>query len=248
MLLRILLFSLVTLASAQSPTLYVLCYHTFSTNFSSAINFPPEVFKNHLKTLQEAGYRFVSWKDLLSHQIQGGKNILLTIDDGNISVRHIEPLLDAMGISPILFIYPAIIGRVKYALTWEDLDRLTKKGWTIGAHGYNHLYVNQKLYTTDPQAFFREIRLSKQVLEKHLHQEITLFGYPFGVYSTVTIETLQKEKYAYGFTIAGKPTTWPPADPYQIPRYLMTPGMWHALSHRLTATNLLASRNPESNR
>ncbi|MCX7883362.1 MAG: polysaccharide deacetylase family protein [Brevinematales bacterium] len=233
-----LLFLVVSLYAQQKAEVYILCYHTFSTNMSSAYNFRPEVFKAHLEHVKEAGYRFVSWQDLVSTNLTGRKNILITIDDANISIRNVEEILDAFGIRPVLFVYPAIIGRVSYALKWEDIRRLQSKGWTIGVHGYYHLFVNQKLYETNQEGFWREIRLSKHVLQNRLNTPMSLFAYPFGVYSSITIEALQKEKYEYAFTIGGKPTHWPPPDPYQIPRYLMTPQMWNHLVRLLVRTNI----------
>ncbi len=233
---------LVVVAYAQQSQMYVFCYHTFSTNLSSPYNFRPEVFRNHLESLKQAGYRFVSWQDVLSTNLKGSRNILITIDDANVSIRNVEAIFDEFGIKPILFVYPAIVSRVHYALTWEDIQRLQNKGWTIGAHGYYHLYVNQKLYETDRTGFFREIVMSKRVLEKRLGVAVTLFGYPFGVYSPITIETLKKENYTYAFTIAGKPAVWPPSDPYQIPRYLITPQMWQHLVRLLLTTNTVAHK------
>ncbi|MFN3661037.1 MAG: polysaccharide deacetylase family protein, partial [Brevinematales bacterium] len=214
----------------------------FSMHLSHSSNFVPGVFREHLEMLRKSGYRFVSWEDIVKTNIEGRKNILLTIDDGNVSVRNIEDILDEFGIKPILFVYPAIVGRVKYALTWDDIQRFHQKGWTIGAHGYYHLYVNKKLYDEDRAGFLREIVLSRQVIEKKIGISVTPFGYPFGVYSPITIETLQKEKYDYGFTLVGKPALWPPFDPYQIPRYLMTPQMWQYFVQVLMSTNTLAHK------
>ncbi|URA11303.1 polysaccharide deacetylase family protein [Thermospira aquatica] len=232
--------SLMGLLHAEECSLLILCYHTFSPHLQSPYNFSPDTFSNHILTIQKAWYRFVSWQDVTNNTLTGTKNILITIDDGNTSVRTIEALLDEMGIKPILFIYPAIIGKVPYALTWEDLDRMKAKGWTIGAHGYNHLFINQQLYENDRKAFYREIRYSKQVLEKKTSENIILFGFPFGVYSPLTIEPLRQEGYRYAFTIVRKPALWPPSDPYRIPRYLMTPSMWNHLAKLLTNTNHIA--------
>lgn len=235
-------FFLGMVSYATAATLYVLCYHTFSSNIFSSYNFQPEIFRSHLETLLRAGYRFVCWEEVLLTNLNGDHNILITIDDANISIKNVEPILDEFGIKPILFVYPAIIGRVSYALTWDDIQRLKRKGWTIGAHGYYHLYLDQKLYESDRLSFLREIQLSKRILEKKLNISIDLFGYPFGVYAPITIEVLKKENYAYAFTIAGKPTRWPPGDPYQIPRYLMTSQMWRYLVRVLVEKKMLVSK------
>lgn len=228
---------------------YVLCYHTFSTNAKvmavSSYNFTPDIFEKQVSNLLGAGYRFVSWQDIMSNRVEGEKNILITIDDANVSVRNVEGIFDRYGIRGILFVYPAIVGRVHYALTYEDLQRLQSKGWVIGGHGYNHLYVNEKLYREDSVSFFREIRLPKQVLEKKMLVPVTLYAYPFGAYSAVTISNLYAEHYEYAFTIAGKPWVLPAKDNYQIPRYLMTPSMWKHLVSLLISKQTIAHREEE---
>ena len=61
---------------------------------------------------------------------QGGdRNIMISIDDRNQTVyRAYHDVLKPLHIRPLLAIYPNIIGKRKYALTWEQLRELAADG------------------------------------------------------------------------------------------------------------------------
>ncbi len=224
------------LASAmlfQAPVgkdrVYILCYHGFSSD-SNSYSFLLNELNTHIDYLQKEGFKFVSISDVTGNNISGSKNILVTVDDGNKTVYEaFHKVFKPRGIMPILAIYPAIIGREKYALTWEQLKSLSDDGCAIAAHGFNHLYVNEKLYKKDKKAFMREISKSKSTLEEKLNIKVDMFVYPFGVRSEITKETLKAEGYTYAFTIAGypvDPNEITSANRYELPRYMLTRENW----------------------
>ena len=58
----------------------------------------------------------------MNGRITGTKNVLVTIDDGNRSVYEaFQKVFKPNGIRPLLAIYPNIIDKKKYALTWDQL-------------------------------------------------------------------------------------------------------------------------------
>ena len=208
----------------------VLCYHTFLGKKNILYDFSPEQFSNQIESIKELGYKFVSFEEIISNNVNGNKNILLTIDDGNSSIKRIvDSVLKPNNILPILFIYPAIISHRTFVLKNQDLIDYQKEGFTIGGHGYNHMFVNQKLYDTDIKCFNREVYLSKTSLEKKLGTNIYVYAYPFGVYSSITIKHLIKAGYHYSFCLTEKPMLVPislNADLFQLPRYMVTRNNW----------------------
>jgi peptidoglycan/xylan/chitin deacetylase (PgdA/CDA1 family) len=207
----------------------VLCYHSFlGENYDT--DFSPEEFQNQIKAMKSLGYHFVSFQDILSNEVTGSQNILITIDDGNRSVKNIyESVLKENEIQPILFIYPGITGKMHYSLTFHDLKNYLKEGVTIGAHGYTHEFVNQKLYDSNKKSFMREIYQSRSKLERSFSSKIAIYAYPFGSFSQITIDTLKKAGFEYSFSLKHNFLKVPLAeneDPYNLPRYMVTKSNW----------------------
>ncbi len=222
--------------SQSKDQVYILCYHTFLGK-DIATDFSVDEFKSHMQKIKDLGYRFVSWQDILSNRVKGPKNVLITIDDGNKTVIPAwEQVLRPMGIKPILFIYPNIIGKMSYAMKYSQLKELMAQGVTIGAHGYYHEYVNTKLFNKDPKAFWREIRTAKTTLEQNLDIPILTYAYPFGVYDTLTLKSVMQTRYDYAFKLGAvpQPLPVPPGESaFLLTRYLMTRGGWKSIYTQL---------------
>ena len=226
----VLFFALITPAYAEG-TLYVLCYHSFQgrkTDYDVA----PEAFEKQMQQVHDLGYRFVRKEDVLADRVNGAKNVLVSIDDGNKSVEAIyDRVLKKHDIKPLLFIYPNIINRsnVPYAMTNDQLNRYLREGATLGAHGYYHLFLNEKQYNKDKKGFLKEIYDSRDTLESRFGHRPEVFAYPFGVFSDLARDEIKKAGYKYSFTIVQGPVLLPlarNADPFKLPRFLVTKTSW----------------------
>ncbi len=209
-------------ASEQADGFYVLCYHAIKEK-KDPYSLSPETFRKNIEQLQQNGFTFVTFDDVKNGRIRGLKNVLVTIDDGNESVwDSYFTIMKPAGIKPVLGIYPAVIGKMKYAMTWEQLARLRDEGCYIAAHGYNHMYLSGKYYRENIVQFKKEIYLSKKVLEQKLGISVDTMIYPFGVHSDESLAMLKDAGYKYGFTLDQKRGVVPVADGFHIPRYMMT--------------------------
>jgi peptidoglycan/xylan/chitin deacetylase (PgdA/CDA1 family) len=227
-----------TTAAFADGEVTVLCYHTFLGKEKLYTDFSPEEFDAQMETIANLGYRFVSMEEIRRGTVTGSKNILITIDDGNHSIRTIyDSVFVKRGIRPVLFLYPAIIlGKVKYALRQDDLLRYKALGASFGGHGYNHLFVNDKLHQSDPRAFDREIFLSKKRNEEILGTPVTAYAYPFGVFSEITKTTLKRAGYDMGFSLRRSTLKVPLSrneDMFDLPRWMVTRTSWHEIHRRL---------------
>jgi len=207
---------------AERNGVYVLCYHAFLER-KDPYSFSNEQFRDQLVRLRNSGFKFVTFDDMINDRISGTKNILITIDDGNKSVyQAYYSIMKPMGIKPVLGIYPAIIGKVHYAMTWDEVKRLADDGCYIASHGYHHMYLSTKYYDKEPQSFKKEIYLSKKVLEEKLGRKIELMVYPFGVSSDIAIAELKNAGYKYGMSLIQKISDVPISENFMIPRYMLT--------------------------
>jgi len=221
------IFVLVNTITLSAASVNVLCYHTFMGKPKIPTDFSIAELQEQVKQFKDNGFKFVSFSDMINNKITGTKNILITIDDGYQSAYEAyKTVLKPQGIAPLFAIYPGVISHKKISMKWEQVKELANEpGVTIAAHGYYHLYVNEKLYKKSPKEFEDEIFKVKKVLEEKTGKKINTYCYPFGLYSPVTIEYLQKAGYQYAFTIKpGSNTTPAIAGCYEIKRFYIERG------------------------
>lgn len=218
--------SILVLFSAAAPSysarVYILCYHSFLEK-KDPYTFSAEQFREQMVKLKNAGFNFVTFDDVLKNRMSGNNNVLISIDDGNHTVYPVyHSILKPMGIKPMLAIYPAIISRVNYAMTWDQVKELSDDGCYIASHGYHHMFLSEKYFKEEPASFRKEIYLSKKILEEKLNRKIEVMVYPFGVKSPIAISELKKAGYRYGMTIEPHGTQLPVHNNFQVSRFLMT--------------------------
>lgn len=186
-----------------SASVNILCYHTFMGKPKIPTDFSIAELKEQVKLFKDKGFKFVTYNDFVNNKIIGNKNILITIDDGYYSAYEAyKTVLKPNGIAPLFAIYPGVISHKKISMKWEQVKELANEpGVAIAAHGYYHLYVNEKLYKKNPREFADEIIKVKKVLEEKTGKKVVAYCYPFGLYSSITIDYLKKNGYQYAFTI-----------------------------------------------
>ncbi|MCP4134239.1 MAG: polysaccharide deacetylase family protein [bacterium] len=212
---------------------FSLTYHSFLGKDQYLTDISIRDLKSQMILLFKHGFKFVSFDDIIKNKLSGNKNIFVTIDDGNVSSYYAyKEVFKPLGIKPLFAIYPNIIGRKSYALTWNMVRELDADGCEIAAHGYFHWRMTQGLYYRNQAGFKREIYRSKEVLEKELKHKITTFVYPFGVRSPIAKKTIKEAGYSHAFTIVWGPIQYPlnkNPDPYELPRYMVVRN-WRTIS------------------
>ncbi|MDA8426570.1 MAG: polysaccharide deacetylase family protein [Treponema sp.] len=210
----------------------VLCWHTFLGKESIPTDFSVPEFAAQIDTLRSLGYRFATMEDLVFGRIRGPLNLVVTIDDGNHSVPEAyEKVLAPRGIEPAIFIYPAVIGTMFFAMKDSAVRELRDAGCVIGAHGYHHLFINQNLYDHDRFFFNEEVFKSQEKVGEITGLPAYLFAYPYGVYSDITIRELMVAGYRNAFAVR---TGFVYADsrlnsPYELPRIVVRRDQWKEL-------------------
>ncbi len=221
----------------EAAQVNIIIYHTFLGKERVPTDFTVDELKAQMDALQKKGFKFISLGDLYGGRITGSNNILVCIDDGNKSLyRAYKEVLKPRNIRPLLAIYPNIIGRQKYALTWEQLRELASEGCDIAAHGYFHLHVNDKLYNKNRRYFHDEIYKPKKVLEEKLGRRITVFVYPSGEKSERAEREIQAAGYSCAFTINWGTVAVPlqkNPNVYELPRYMLVKDNWKNVFARL---------------
>ena len=159
-----------------------LMYHRFNENKYPSTNIQMNVFKKHIETIKNAGYKFYDPKSFISefNLPKNEKKILLTIDDGFKSFyEEAWPYLKENKIPFILFVSTEPVGKFGY-MNWNEIKEIeqSKFGY-IGHHSHTHEY----LIDMTEKEFINDIEIATKIFKEKLGYVPSIFSYPFGEYS-----------------------------------------------------------------
>lgn len=181
-----------------------------------ALNTTPFTLDNEIKTLSDAGYTFMTNKELVD-ALDGksrlpAKPIVLTFDDGYRDFyTDAYPILKKYHAKATQYVISGFLNQSNHLLT-SQLQEIAKDGLVeIGAHTVNHVWLKGQTL----QTVTNEVVQSKSTLEKLIHSPVVSFAYPFGAFD---LQALNVVKNA-GFLSAT--STIPGAEQTQENRYFM---------------------------
>lgn len=157
-----------------------------------SLNILPSVLDLQIKTLQDAGYNFITPQDLsemLDHKRPIHQSpIILSFDDGYRDFyTDVLPIIKKHHIRVVAYIVPGLLNQKNW-LTTQQLHQVKDSGLVeIGAHTMHHLYlkgINKKIVEY-------EVNESKRQLEKELGVTITTFAYPYGAFDQPAIDIVK---------------------------------------------------------
>ena len=158
-----------------------------------SLNILPIVFDQEVKTLKDAGFNFITPKDL-SEILDNKKGlpekpIILTFDDGYRDFyTDVFPILKKYNVKAVAYIVPNFLNKPNNMDTWM-LKEIVKSGLVeIGAHTMNHAYLSG----LSLKRVKYEVDESKKYLEKSLGIEVVSFAYPYGAFDNQTIKVVKE--------------------------------------------------------
>lgn len=190
-----------------------------------------ERFEEQLQWLKTSGYTVIPLKEAVAY-LQGkmasipAKSVVITIDDGRDTVyRYALPIVRKYNIPVTLFIYPYIISREPYGLTWQQLKTLQQTGlFDIQDHTYSHPNFKQEKKRLSPTAYEkfvnRELAGSKKMLETKMGSPVNLLAWPFGIYNHEIEQAAAKAGYTMAFSIDYRCAT-KSDNAMAVPRYMI---------------------------
>lgn len=188
-------------------TIPILMYHyvEFVKDEGDAIrkslNIIPPIFDNQVKTLQEAGYTFLTMADLaniIAEKIKPPKKgVVLTFDDGYRDFyTDVFPILKKYQAKATSYVVNNFLG-LPNNLTKEQLQELIdSKLVEIGAHTLNHTYLKG----LQLERVRNEVEESKKELEKLLNQKVISFAYPYGVFDEQALAVVKEAGFETAVT------------------------------------------------
>ncbi|GIX40288.1 MAG: hypothetical protein KatS3mg129_0021 [Leptospiraceae bacterium] len=174
-----------------------------------------EEFRHYLNILKQEKIQIVSLQKLYEHAIQNKffnkPTMVITIDDDYVNiVRVLAPILREFHYPATFFFYIQDINpRPTMGTSWDDLKRLLNEGFDIQNHSFSHsVFYKKQINETNEEyqnRLFKEIILSKKILEKNLKHPIWAFAYPMGYYTDELNEYVFNNGYKIVLTTDGKP-------------------------------------------
>ncbi|HKQ56249.1 MAG TPA: polysaccharide deacetylase family protein [Candidatus Eisenbacteria bacterium] len=114
--------------------------------------------------------------------------VTLTFDDGRASnVTTVLPVLESHHLTSTQFCATGLLGRQGH-LSLDDLRAFSRAGHEIGGHSVSH----RDLTTLSGTELERELRDSKQLLERELGITVSSFASPYGLYDDRVLDVVRR--------------------------------------------------------
>lgn len=193
--------------SVADPTVFILDYHTFIGKNDNPLDFSASEFIGQLDRFEKLGFRWVSLDDAVEGKIEGDKNLVLTIDDGNHSVpKVVKEILKPRGIVPTLFVSAGLVLKEPFTIKPETVAELQAMGCIIGTHGYTHQFMTTNAFDANPEQVRKEINKPGPIIAKIIGKQPAYFAYPYGVLSRGKEDLVAAAGYRLGFSAGQKLT------------------------------------------
>ena len=170
---------------ARKAKVPVLMYHDILPTKEVFFDVTPEELEADFELMKSKGVTPISLDQLIIHLRTGSplpeKPVLLTFDDGyGGHYEYVYPLLKKYKYPAVFSVYTKNMGinTGRSHVTWEQLKIMVEDPLvTIAGHSKTHPPDLTKL---SDEELIREIKESKEILEKELSKSIRYFTYPTG--------------------------------------------------------------------
>lgn len=212
----------------------VLCYHAVSDAWPSELAVRPDDLRRQIARLLERGFEATTFSEAVL-RAPARKTLAVTFDDGYASMHsHALPVLSELGVPATLFVPSGFVGtgqpmrwpgidhwvgteheRELRPLDWLQLGDLAEAGWEVGSHTVTH----PRLTRLDEPALTRELRSSREEIERRLERRCATLAYPYGDLDERVVVAAADAGYA---TAAALPDRFPSRPrPLEWPRLMV---------------------------
>lgn len=188
----------------------VLCFHKVSAKFCWEGTWTtPGRFFAYVDRLLGLGYRFLGMDDYLDGAGRGGRDLLLTFDDGYGELfERVLPGLESRGVPFHVFLVTDYVGRNNdwdlglgrrshRHLDWPEIVEMASRGVTFGSHGATHGDFTRMA----PTILRGELDRSKSAIEDRVGAPVRTVSYPFGRYNHSVREAVRAAGFDAAFSM-----------------------------------------------
>ncbi len=192
----------------------VLTYHKVDERWEwGGTRIPPRQFEAQMRWLKEQGYRSILASEVARFVSQGQrpppKSVAITFDDGYEGIyQRAFPVMKALGFAGTVFVITDYMGKSNRwdvtlggrsfrHLSWFQARKMSEAGWEIGSHSASHPDLRK---IPEPEAL-KELRDSKEAIERELSRPCELLSYPYGRYNAKVMALAREAGYRASFAL-----------------------------------------------
>ena len=195
----------------------VFLWHYFADSITAGTSTLTETyarFDQTLAVMKQTGFVSVFPENARSPRVGGGRQVILTFDDGRKEQLRAAQMLEKHGFRGIFFVIPGRTRATSDAyLTHDDLNTLARAGHRIAVHGNDH----RSLATSGSEAAGSIAEAYRALSDAGVRPSAVEFAMPFGHYTPEVIVSLAT-RYRYLMTV--NPGYWDGGS-VMIPRMLI---------------------------
>lgn len=179
----------------------ILMYHSISYEKDNILRLPKEKFRKQMKYLKDNNYTTLSLDELYSYMKTGkclpSKPIVITFDDGyKDNYTNAYPILKEFKLKATVFVITNTIDHEKDYLTSAEIKLMDSNNIRIESHTSSHEHLDTTSYIDS----INTMKNSKNKLEEILNRKIDYIAYPYGGYTSNTIEAARQSGYKLAFS------------------------------------------------
>lgn len=184
----------------------ILMYHSVGTSGDAFFSVTANEFDAQMRFLKEHDRAVIALSELVRRMKEGVPlhgEVVLTFDDGyKDNFTNAYPILKKFDFPATIFITTGLVGDVDERgfemLSEAEIKEMHASGLIdIEPHSSSH----PKLAKCSKEEVLREVRDSKDALEKLLGKTCTLFAYPYGNYSEETVHIVRELGFFAAVTV-----------------------------------------------
>ncbi len=187
-------------------------------------------FRSQMQALKDAGIPVISFSDYMKWR-DGTKEIpescvVITIDDGYDDLADVAlPILKEFKYPFTFYLYTDFLGGSGRTLNDKEVRALIEGGGELGSHSVSHDFLvkaKRKFRNeSDYQDWLvKEIKGSKESLEKKFGVTVNSFAYPYGEYNESLAKKIAEAGYSSAVTVNGAKSGYETLL-YELPRYII---------------------------
>lgn len=182
------------------PGASILMYHSIGKN-DFLFNVAPDNFARQMRYLKDKNYKVAKLADIIekikNKEKISSKTVVITFDDGyKDNYSEAFSVLQENNFPATVFLSTFYIGG-KFngldILNWREIKEMENSGLIdFGFHSHTH---PRKMADMDDKDFYREVKMSKEIINHNISKPLFVFAYPKGSYNENQIEFLKKDGF-----------------------------------------------------